>query len=123
MHMRGLTKKVLPVILLLVSMMGTKLVSAQSDKIEGLWFNDIKDAKIQIYKARDGKFYGKIIWLKEPTKEGKPKLNYTNTGAAKKELSDYAVVSGGYDRIYYKYFMQFKPLTISDNRSELSTNN
>jgi hypothetical protein len=51
------------------------------------------------------------------------KLNYTNSGAAKKELSDYAVVSGGYDRIYYKYFMQFKPLTISDNRSELSTSN
>jgi len=59
--MRGLTKKVLPVILLLVSMLGSKLVSAQADKIEGVWFNQKKDAKIQIYKARDGKFYGKII--------------------------------------------------------------
>jgi hypothetical protein len=51
------------------------------------------------------------------------KLNFTNSGSAKKELSDYAVVSGGYDRIYYNYFMQFKPLTISDNYSELSTSN
>lgn len=51
---------------------------AQSDKIEGIWFNDVKDAKIQIYKAKDGKFYGKIIWLKEPLKNGKPKLDDKN---------------------------------------------
>ena len=52
--------------------------NAQSDKIEGTWFNDIKDAKIQIYKSKDGKFYGKIIWLKEPVKNGKPKLDEKN---------------------------------------------
>ena len=52
--------------------------NAQSDKIEGTWFNDIKDAKIQIYKSNDGKFYGKIIWLKEPVKNGKPKLDEKN---------------------------------------------
>ena len=78
MHMRGLTKKVLPVILLLVSMLGSKLVSAQADKIEGVWFNQKKDAKIQIYKARDGKFYGKIIWLKDPVENGKPKTDKKN---------------------------------------------
>jgi uncharacterized protein (DUF2147 family) len=76
--MRGLTKKVLPVILLLVSMLGSKLVSAQSDKIEGVWFNQKKDAKIQIYKARDGKFYGKIIWLKDAVENGKPKTDKKN---------------------------------------------
>ena len=79
--MRGLTKKVLPVVLFLVSVLGTKLVSAQNDKIEGFWFNDKKDAKIQIYKARDGKFYGKIVWLKEPTKNGRPKTDEKNPKA------------------------------------------
>jgi uncharacterized protein (DUF2147 family) len=79
--MRGLTKKVLPVVLILVSVMGAKLVNAQNDKIEGFWFNDKKDAKIQIYKARDGKFYGKIVWLKDPTKNGRPKTDEKNPKA------------------------------------------
>src|SRR4051812_25579287 len=78
MSMRGLRKNVLLVMMFLASMLGSKLVSAQSDKIEGVWFNDKKDAKIQIYKARDGKFYGKIIWLKDPLKNGKPKTDEKN---------------------------------------------
>ena len=54
------------------------VVHAQVDKIEGLWFNDAKDAKIQIYKGVDGKFYGKIVWLKDPLKNGKPKTDEKN---------------------------------------------
>lgn len=50
----------------------------QTDKIESYWFNDVKDAKIQIYKASDGKFYGRIVWLKEPLKNGKPKVDEKN---------------------------------------------
>jgi uncharacterized protein (DUF2147 family) len=51
---------------------------AQTDKIEGLWYNDIKSAKIQISKGIDGKFNGKIVWLKEPLKDGKPKTDEEN---------------------------------------------
>lgn len=51
---------------------------AQSDKIEGLWFNDTKEAKIQIYKGNDGKFYGKIVWMKEPSRNGRPKVDEKN---------------------------------------------
>jgi uncharacterized protein (DUF2147 family) len=51
---------------------------AQVDKIEGLWYNATKDAKIQIYKSGDGKFYGKIVWLKEPLLNGKQKLDEKN---------------------------------------------
>jgi len=51
---------------------------AQTDKIEGLWYNDIKSAKIQISKGTDGKFNGKIVWLKEPLKDGKPKIDEEN---------------------------------------------
>jgi uncharacterized protein (DUF2147 family) len=76
--MRGITKKLIPVLLFLVSLLGTKVVSAQMDKIEGIWLNEEKDAKIQIYKARDGKFYGKIIWLRDGFKNGKPKTDEKN---------------------------------------------
>ena len=73
--MLRLLKKVVPVALFLF---GTQLASAQVDKIEGFWFNDKKDAKIQIFKAKDGKFYGKIVWLKDPLKNGKPKTDEKN---------------------------------------------
>jgi uncharacterized protein (DUF2147 family) len=57
---------------------------AQIDPIEHEWFNEEKTAKIQIYKAVDGKYYGKIIWLKEPLKDGKPKVDFRNPDANKK---------------------------------------
>jgi len=53
-------------------------VFAQAQKIDGVWLNEEKDAKIQIYKAVNGKYYGKIIWLKEPLKNGKPKADENN---------------------------------------------
>ena len=51
---------------------------AQKDQIEGLWLNEEKTAKVQIYLAKDGKYYGKIVWLKEPNKDGKPKVDEKN---------------------------------------------
>jgi uncharacterized protein (DUF2147 family) len=51
----------------------------QADKIEGLWYNDVKSAKIEIAKHADGKFYGKVVWLKEPLKNGKPKVDELNS--------------------------------------------
>lgn len=46
--------------------------------IEGVWFNDVKEAKVEIYKGGNGKYFGKIIWLKEPLSYGKPKLDINN---------------------------------------------
>jgi len=51
---------------------------AQKDQVEGLWLNEEKTAKVQIYLAKDGKYYGKIVWLKDPTKDGKPKVDEKN---------------------------------------------
>jgi uncharacterized protein (DUF2147 family) len=48
------------------------------DPIEHTWQNASKAGKVQIYKAKDGKFYGKIVWLKEPNKDGKPRLDSHN---------------------------------------------
>ena len=71
-------KKVIMFCFLVVGLLTGSAAYCQSDKIEGTWFNDVKDAKIQIYKSGDGKFYGKIIWLKDPVKNGKPKLDEKN---------------------------------------------
>jgi len=42
--------------------------SSSSDKIIGVWLSQIKDGKIEIYKS-NGKYHGKIIWIKEPNDE------------------------------------------------------
>jgi uncharacterized protein (DUF2147 family) len=69
----------------LVLLLGTGAAGyAQADKIEGLWFNETKDAKIQIFKGNNGKFYGKIVWLKEPVKNGQPKKDEKNPKAEMK---------------------------------------
>jgi uncharacterized protein (DUF2147 family) len=67
--------------LLAVITIGFLSVSAfaqKSDDILGVWWNQEKDAKIEIYK--DGKVYrGKIVWQKEPLNEsGKPKVDKNN---------------------------------------------
>jgi uncharacterized protein (DUF2147 family) len=64
--------------------------SAQNNGIEGIWFTDTKEAKIQIYKGGDGMLYGKIIWLKEPLRNGKPKLDDNNPN---KQLQRQPIVS------------------------------
>jgi uncharacterized protein (DUF2147 family) len=69
--------------LLLFTVTGTTAF-AQKDRVEGLWYNNEKSAKIQIYKAVNGKFYGKIVWLKEPDKNGKPKVDENNPSDSKK---------------------------------------
>ena len=47
------------------------------DLTHGLWYNEKKSAKVQFYKQGD-KMYGKIVWLKDPLLNGKPKLDKTN---------------------------------------------
>ena len=55
------------------------LALAQQDPLErNLWYNEEKTAKIQIYKATDGLLYGKIVWLKVPEQDGKPKVDVHN---------------------------------------------
>jgi len=67
----------LTVVMLLILLSG-EMAKAQTDPIEGLWFNDVKSGKILITKGSDGKFNGKVVWLKEPLKNGKPKLDEMN---------------------------------------------
>ncbi len=66
---------------------------AQSpDAILGTWWNQEKEAQIEIYQC-DGKYCGKIVFLKEPNypakdpkgMAGKPKVDRENPDPAKKE--------------------------------------
>jgi len=52
--------------------------SGNPDAILGVWSNRSNKGHIQIYKHND-KYYGKLIWLKEPNDEkGHPKTDYKN---------------------------------------------
>ena len=64
--------------IVLFALLSVKSAKAQSDKIEGSWYNDDKTAKVLIFKASNGKFNGKIAWLKEPLEKGKPKVDENN---------------------------------------------
>jgi uncharacterized protein (DUF2147 family) len=49
------------------------------DAIEKTWYNQEKTAKVKVFKATDGKYYGKIVWLKEPNNaQGKPRTDINN---------------------------------------------
>jgi len=72
--------------LLLLSLLFLRGATLQAqDFIErNLWYNEEKTAKIQIYKASDNKFYGKVVWLKVPDLDGKPKTDVHNPDKSKR---------------------------------------
>ena len=64
--------------------------AASPDAIVGKWLNGKQTAHVEIYKA-EGKYYGKIVWLKEPVypaddkkgMAGKQKVDRENSGCCK----------------------------------------
>jgi uncharacterized protein (DUF2147 family) len=54
----------------------------KSDDILGIWFNEEKTSKVQIYKENN-KYYAKVVWLKEPNDAttGKPRTDNLNPEA------------------------------------------
>ncbi|MCW3120546.1 MAG: hypothetical protein JWQ38_38 [Flavipsychrobacter sp.] len=80
---RNTSMKSLLVLILIITTATTSF--AQTDALEhNLWYNAEKTAKIQIYKAVDGKFYGKVAWLKVPEIDGKPKIDIHNPDKARR---------------------------------------
>jgi uncharacterized protein (DUF2147 family) len=54
-------------------------VIAQTTGVTGVWFNEEKDTKIEVYKTSGGTYAGKIIWLKdENDKKGQPVTDSEN---------------------------------------------
>lgn len=62
-------------------------IFAQKHPIEKTWYDAEKTSKIRVYKATDGKYYGKLVWLKTPNDEnGNPKKDKENPDEKKKEM-------------------------------------
>ena len=67
--------------------------AAGADDILGVWYNQEKDAKIELFKC-GAKYCGKVVWLKEPnypegSKEGvpgTPRLDNNNPDPALKHI-------------------------------------
>ncbi len=67
--------------MLIIFSMITNTVSAQiqKDDILGLWITEGGKSVVKVFKKDDGKYYAKIVWLKEPNGEdGKPKKDTKN---------------------------------------------
>ena len=56
-------------------------ISSENDIVD-MWWNQEKTSKIKIFLAQNGKYAGKIEWLKEPLDEnGNPKVDNKNPNA------------------------------------------
>ncbi len=58
---------------------------SEADAIIGYWYTENNKSLVKIYRAVNGKYYGKITWLKEPYEEdGSPKVDDENPDPAKR---------------------------------------
>jgi uncharacterized protein (DUF2147 family) len=55
--------------LLTLSLYLSASVFSQEEAIKCIWYNAEKTSKIKIFKATNGKYYGKIEWSKTPDKK------------------------------------------------------
>lgn len=63
---------------------GIAQTRASEDAIVGIWLTEKQDSKIEITK--NGSAYaGKVVWLKEPAREGKPIRDAKNPNAAMRD--------------------------------------
>lgn len=69
-------KKILGTLCLVL--LGTALIAQDANKVVGVWLTQYGDSKVTITKDSKGKFNGEISWLKDPLKEGKPKVDDKN---------------------------------------------
>ena len=55
-------------------------IGAAQDLTKGLWFNAEKSSKLQFFKQGD-KIFAKIVWMKEPVRDGKNRVDDKNPDA------------------------------------------
>jgi uncharacterized protein (DUF2147 family) len=83
-------------ILTIAMLFAVHSVLAQKHPIEKTWYNAEKTSKIRIFKATDGKYYGKIVWLQTPNDElGQPRTDKNNEDPQKKlrPIMDLMIIS------------------------------
>lgn len=59
-------------------------VTQAQDRFCKIWYTQERDSKVQIYLAADGKYYGKIVWLKNGIVNGKPLIDKKNPDETKR---------------------------------------
>jgi uncharacterized protein (DUF2147 family) len=66
----------------LLLFLGTLMSKAQNSKILGVWWNEEKTSRIEVFE-KDGKIFGKIVWLKDDSNPdgSKPRKDYNNPEA------------------------------------------
>jgi len=80
MFLRLPTRYILLITLLLLARIGV----AQTDPIERKWYVDDKTAIIEIFRAPDNTYFGKVVWLKRRTLNGKEKIDIHNPDTSKR---------------------------------------
>jgi len=76
-------QKIIPVFIIFC-FISISILAQSGDDIIGEWYTDGGKSLIKIYKAKNQMYYGKIIWLKEPDENGKPKLDNENPDPSKR---------------------------------------
>jgi len=87
----NMIRKSIGILLLFILSAAATSYAAQGDDILGVWNNEEKDGKIEIFKCSE-KYCGKIVWAKEPNypagstegTPGTPRLDHHNPDAAKR---------------------------------------
>lgn len=65
----------------------------QGDKINGIWLTEEKTSQVLIYRAVDGKYYGKVIWLSVEKRNNKDSKN-PNEKLRNQPIMGILIVSG-----------------------------
>ena len=71
---------------ILIASGGFRFPADESDSILGVWLSGSGKAKIKIFKDKENKFHGKIVWLREPKYEdGTIKVDKNNPEESKRK--------------------------------------
>lgn len=65
--------------------MASLVYSQDADKVKGYWLTEKGTSQVWIYKAKNGNYYGKLVWLEEPHENGAPKKDKENPDEKLKE--------------------------------------
>lgn len=71
--------------LFVIALLLTGAAQAQ-DLLCHTWYTEGNTSCVQLYAGADGKYYGKIVWLRDGYKDGKPLLNTNDPDPAKRNL-------------------------------------
>ena len=72
-------KKIFSLFLLVA--LTTTVFAQKKDDILGKWVNSSGEGQIEVFKKGE-KYYGKLVWIKEPNENGKPKTDEKNPNAS-----------------------------------------